>query len=284
MPDLRGLLDERLRPAFERVEAGADPQVRRSDHADYQSNGALALAKRVGRPPREVAEEIVEASTLGDMCSVVDVSGPGFINLTLSDGFLSAQLEAVFVDGRLGVPREAQARTVVVDYSAPNATKEMHVGHLRSTDIGDALVRLLDHVGHHVVRENHIGDWGTPFGMLVEHLVDLGEEKAVHELSVGDLDTFYRQARASFDADEVFRDRARHRVVLLQSGDDETLRLWRVLVDESLRHFEDVYTKLGVLLTQDDVVGESFYNPMLPGVVEDLRRVGLLVDSEGALC
>ncbi len=161
----------------------------------------------------------------------------------------------------------------------------MHVGHLRGTVIGDALCRMLTFVGHDVRRENHIGDWGTPFGMLIEHLVDLGEETAVRELSVGDLDTFYRQARASFDADETFRDRSRQRVVLLQSGDDEeTLRLWRVLVGESVRYFDEVYAKLGVLLTDADIVGESFYNPMLDAVVSDLEAAGLLVESDGARC
>ena len=284
MPDLRRLLDARLRAAFGRVEPGADPQVRPSDHADYQANGALSLAKRTGRSPRELAEEIVAAAELGDLCSAVGVSGPGFINLTLSDDFVAAQLALVYLDGRLGVEAPATPRTVVVDYSAPNVAKEMHVGHLRTTVIGDALVRLLEHVGHRVVRENHVGDWGTPFGMLIEHLLDLGETEAVHELSVGDLDDFYRQARASFDADETFRDRARRRVVLLQSGDEETLRLWRILVGESLHHFDEVYAKLGVLLTDADVVGESFYNPMLHDVVHELERLGLLVNSDGALC
>jgi arginyl-tRNA synthetase len=173
---------------------------------------------------------------------------------------------------------------VVVDYSAPNVAKEMHVGHLRGTVIGDALCRMLAFVGHDVRRENHIGDWGTPFGMLIEHLVDLGEEKAVHELSVGDLDTFYRSARAAFDEDESVRERSRQRVVLLQSGDEETLRLWHVLVAESVRYFDDVYAKLGVLLTDDDIVGESFYNPLLADVVSDLDALGLLVESDGARC
>jgi arginyl-tRNA synthetase len=187
-------------------------------------------------------------------------------------------------DDRLGVTRVERPETVVVDYSAPNVAKEMHVGHLRTTVIGDALCRMLALVGHGVIRENHIGDWGTPFGMLIEHLVDLGEEKGAHELSVGDLDAFYQQARASFDADEVFQGRSRHRVVLLQSGDPETLRLWRVLVAESVRYFDEVYAKLGVLLTDDDVVGESFYNELLPGVVAELDRLGLLVEDDGARC
>jgi arginyl-tRNA synthetase len=284
MPDVRSLLEQRLRFAFDRVEPGSDPQVRPSDHADFQANGALAVARRLSRNPRDLAAEIAAAAELDDVCSSVEVSGPGFINLTLAIPFLAGELVAMAGDERLGVAPAAEAKTVVVDYSGPNVAKEMHVGHLRSTIIGDALCRLLGFLGHQVVRENHIGDWGTPFGMLIEHLLEVGEQEAVHELSVGDLDTFYRQARASFDADEDFRERARRRVVLLQSGDAETLRLWRVLVGESVRYFDEVYSGLDVLLSADDVVGESFYNPMLPGVVEELRHDGLLVDSEGALC
>ncbi|MGH9089517.1 MAG: arginine--tRNA ligase, partial [Acidimicrobiales bacterium] len=208
----------------------------------------------------------------------------GFVNLTLDRRVVAAEVAAMAGDGRLGVERDPSPETVVVDYSAPNVAKEMHVGHLRSTVIGDALCRVLGHLGHRVVRENHVGDWGTPFGMLIEHLLDLGEEKAVHELSVGDLNGFYRQARASFDADEDFRERSRRRVVLLQGGDPETLRLWQVLVAQSIRYFDEVYAKLGVLLTDDDVVGESFYNRMLPDVVADLDALGLLVEDAGARC
>ncbi len=284
MADLRALLEERLGVAFDAVEPGADPQVRPSDHADFQANGALALARRLGRDPRQLAAEIVDRAELADLCRAVEVSGPGFVNLTLDDAFVSRQLQAMAGDQRLGVEAVEEPVTVVVDYSAPNVAKEMHVGHLRSTIIGDALCRTLDFAGHKVIRENHVGDWGTPFGMLIEHLVAVGEEEAVHELSVGDLDTFYRQARASFDADEAFRERARRRVVLLQSGDEETLRLWRILVGQSIRYFDAVYSQLGVLLTDADVVGESFYNPMLPGVVAGLDERGLLVESEGALC
>jgi len=284
MPDPKTVLAERLQAAFDTVLPGADPVLRPSEHADFQANGALALAKAVGRPPREVAGEVLAAAHLEDLCATAEVSGPGFVNLTLRDEVLAARLAEIAADERLGVPRTASPDTVVVDYSAPNVAKEMHVGHLRSTIIGDALCRVLQFAGHAVVRENHVGDWGTPFGMLIEHLVDLGEEKAVHELSVGDLDTFYRQARESFDADPGFQERSRRRVVLLQSGDEETLRLWRILVAESVRYFDEVYAKLGVLLTDEDVVGESFYNPMLPGLVADLESLGLLVENEGARC
>jgi arginyl-tRNA synthetase len=284
MPDPKALLAERLRAGFDRLEPGADPVLRASDRADFQANGALALARRLGRNPREVAEAVVAGSVLDDVCASVEVSGPGFINLTLSDPFLADQARAMAVDEGLGTAAPAQPETVVIDYSAPNVAKEMHVGHLRTTVIGDSLARVLDFAGHRVIRENHIGDWGTPFGMLIEHLVDLGESGAVHELSVGDLDVFYRQARESFDRDPGFQDRSRHRVVLLQSGDEETLRLWRLLVAESVRHYDEVYARLGVLLTDDDIVGESFYNPMLASVVADLDALGLLVEDAGALC
>ena len=282
MVDTKAALETRLQAAFDALEPGADPFLRPSDHADFQANGALALAKRLGRPAQDLAEELVAAASLDDLCEKVEVSGPGFINLTLSGSFIAAQVSVLSADPRLGV-ETAESERVVVDYSSPNVAKEMHVGHLRGTVIGDALCRILTFVGHDVVRENHVGDWGTNFGMLIEHLVDLGEENAVKELSMGDLDSFYRQARASFD-DETFGDRSRRRVVLLQSDDEETLRLWRILVAESVKYFDEVYSKLGVLLTDGDIVGESFYNAMLPGIVEDLDARGLLVESDGARC
>jgi arginyl-tRNA synthetase len=284
MADPLHLAADLLRPAFAAV-AGrpdVDPVVRPSDHADAQANGALALAKELGRSPREVAQAVVEAADLASVCRQVEIAGPGFVNLTFDEAFLAAQLVEVAADDRLGVRAASEPHTVVVDYSAPNVAKEMHVGHLRSTVIGDCLVRLLDAVGQRVIRENHIGDWGTPFGMLIEHLLDLGETEAAHELGVGDLDGFYKQARAKFDADPFFQDRARYRVVQLQAGDPETLRLWRVLVAESARYFGEVYAKLGVTLTADDTVGESAYNDLLPVVVQRLRDRGLLVESDGA--
>jgi len=283
MASARRILEERLRAAFDRVVPGADPVLRESDRADYQANGALALAKKLGRPPREVAEQVVSEADLHEVCSSVEVSGPGFVNLTLAPAFLAARVAETLEDPRLGV-EPAPRRRVVLDYSAPNVAKEMHVGHLRTTVIGDALCRLLEFVGHDVARENHIGDWGTPFGMLIEHLIDLGEDEAIQELSLGDLGDFYRAARTAFDADEAFRERSRRRVVLLQGGEPETLRLWRVLVAESVRHFDGVYERLGVLLTDEDVVGESFYNDMLPEVVEELAAKGLLVENDGAQC
>ena len=223
--------------------------MRPSDRADAQSNGALALAKRLGRNPRELAQAVVDTGALAAACSAVEVAGPGFINLTFSaDVPRRAAGRSPRPTQRLGVRRPASKRTFVVDYSAPNVAKEMHVGHLRTTIIGDALCRMLTFTGQRVIRENHIGDWGRPFGMLIEHLLDIGEAEAANELSVGDLNGFYRAAGAKFEADDEFKERARQRVVELQHGDAETLRLWRLLVDESTRYFNQVYRRLGVLL------------------------------------
>jgi arginyl-tRNA synthetase len=286
MAGLHALLAERLQAAFDTVVPGADPVLRPSNRpgADFQANGALALAKQVGRRPADVAAEAVAAADLDGICSAVEVAPQGFINLTLDDRFISEQVTLLGTDPRLGVLPAILPLTVVVDYSSPNVAKEMHAGILRTTIIGDALSRLLVMAGHRVIRENHIGDWGTNFGMLIEHVIDIGEDKAAHELSVGDLDAFYKAARAAFDASPEFQERSRRRVVLLQSGDKETLRLWHVLVDESLVYFEEVYTKLGVLLSREDVMGESAYNALLPVVVEELTDAGLLVESDGALC
>jgi arginyl-tRNA synthetase len=284
MPDVTALLAERLQAAFDTLAPGADPVLRPSDRADFQANGALSLARRLGRPPREIADAVVAAVRLDDVCERVEASGPGFVNLFLSTSFVERGVREMAVAPSLGVERTDAPHRVVVTYSHPNVAKEMHVGHLRSTVIGDSLCRMLDHLGHEVVRENHIGDWGTPFGMLIEHLLEVGEETAVAELSVGDLTDFYQAARASFDGDDRFKERSRRRVVLLQSGDPETLRMWRVLVEQSITYFDEVYTKLGVLLSDDDVKGESFYNPMLPEVVADLEAAGLLVEDDGALC
>ncbi|MEV4480283.1 arginine--tRNA ligase [Micromonospora coxensis] len=283
--DLERLLSDRLAPAFATVAGGpVDPLVRRSPRADFQSDAALALARRLGRPPRDIAADVLRHAVLDDVCASAEVSGPGFVNLTVADGALARMVAALAGDDRLGVPTTGTPETVVVDYSAPNVAKEMHVGHLRSTVIGDAAVRLLDWLGHRVVRVNHLGDWGTPFGMLIEHLVDLGEAEAADELSMGDLDSFYKAARGKFDADEAFRERSRRRVVALQGGDERTRRLWRLLVELSERYFLTVYDLLDVTLTGDDFRGESAYDEMLAGVVADLGGLGLLRASDGAAC
>ncbi|QRN80898.1 MAG: arginine--tRNA ligase [Nocardiopsis sp. BM-2018] len=288
MADPISTLDALLRPVFAELSGGddVDPVVRPSDHADAQVNGSLPLAKRLGTNPRELAARLVERieadGVLAEVCERIEIAGPGFVNLTLRDEYLAAELAVVAGDERLGVPAAASPRTAVVDYSAPNVAKEMHVGHLRSTVIGDALVRMLTFAGHTVVRENHIGDWGRPFGMLIEHLLDIGEDAAAEGMSQGDLDGFYKQANAKFDDDEAFQERSRQRVVLLQQGDGPTRELWERLVRMSTDYFNAVYTKLGVLLTDGDIVGESFYQPLMAATIERLDSAGLLTDSDGA--
>jgi arginyl-tRNA synthetase len=245
---------------------------------------ALPLGNRLGRPPRAVAAELAEQLDVADICASTEVSGPGFVNFTLRDDWIASQADAALSDARLGVPIAEPRQLVVVDYSAPNVAKEMHVGHLRTTVVGDAIVRTLEHLGHGVIRANHLGDWGTQFGMLIEHLLDVGEQAAERQLSRGELTAFYQAARVKFDADPVFADRARKRVVELQSGDPETLRLWQMLVDDSKRYFNTIYQRLGVTLTDDDIYGESYYNAMLADVCEELERSGVAVISDGALC
>jgi arginyl-tRNA synthetase len=268
--------------------ADADPLVRPSDHADFQSNVSLSLAKRVGRKPRELAEEL--AAALGDEIGV-ELSGPGFLNLSVSDDAVWRQVAARLADDRLGVGTPELGRRTVIDYSAPNIAKEMHVGHLRTTIIGDALARLLDHLGAVVIRQNHLGDWGTQFGMLIEYLEAHPEAKwRAADLPEGDtgttsaLDGLYKLARAEFDADPDFADRARRRVVALQSGDEATLALWRELVAESEKAFQAIYDYLGVLLTPEDSAGESSYNRLLDDVAAEVEQAGVAGDSEGALC
>ena len=279
-------VEQRIAAAFAKVggaaAVGIDTAVRQSDRADAQVNGSLALAKAMGLTPREVALKVLEVVDLKEICSDAQVAGPGFINLTFKNEFLARELMASSTGKKLGVRNATKPRKVLIDYSAPNVAKEMHVGHLRSTVIGDALVRMLTYVGNEVVRENHVGDWGTPFGMLIEHLVDLGETHAAEELSVGDLDSFYRSARKKFDESEAFQTRARTRVVALQSGDAETLRLWKLLVAESNRYFQKIYHTLGVLLEPTDVMGESAYNKLLPEVVTRLGALGMMTKSDGA--
>ncbi|HEY8788544.1 MAG TPA: arginine--tRNA ligase [Actinopolymorphaceae bacterium] len=289
MADLPELISARLRPAFASVAESVlrpgteiDPVLRRSDHADYQADAALALARTLKKAPRAIAEQVLAAADLSGLVSSAEIAGPGFINLTVDDAALAAIVTGMD-DDRVGVSL-APAQTVVVDYSGPNVAKEMHVGHLRSTIIGDAVVRVLTFLGHDVIKQNHIGDWGTQFGMLLEHLADQGIDAHTSDFRVGDLNDLYRQAKVAFDADPDFADRARRRVVALQSGDTSTLALWTLLVAESERHFDDVYDRLGVLLTHHDLAGESSYNEMLPEVADELAEKGLLVESDGAMC
>ncbi|MGI5154242.1 arginine--tRNA ligase [Microbispora sp. CA-102843] len=285
MTDPQLVLTERVQQAlgsaFGTEYATEDPLIRPSQFADYQANVALSLAKRLRRAPREVAQAIADHLDTADVS--VEVSGPGFLNLTLRDGWIAEQAAQRLLDERVGVPQPAP-QTVIVDYSAPNAAKEMHVGHLRTTIVGDTLARTHEHLGNQVIRQNHLGDWGTQFGMLIEHLLDIGEEEALGMLAAGDGNAFYQAARHKFDTDPEFQQRSRRRVPLLQGGDPETLRLWREFVDYSNRYFNKVYRTLGVTLTDDDIAGESMYNPMLADVCDELERTDVAEISEGALC
>ncbi len=264
--------------------ASTDPQLRAPNTAqfgDFQANAAMSLGKALGSKPRDVAEKIVKALDVTGICSKVEIAGPGFINLHLTSEFIDEHVTAQARDPRLGVALAQPAQSVVVDYGGPNVAKEMHVGHLRSTIIGDAIVRVLAFEGHNVIRQNHIGDWGTQFGMLIESMVESDWQPVPGQL-IGDLNTLYQAAKKRFDDDADFAARARQRVVLLQGGDERTLGLWRKLVAQSQEHFQEVYSRLGVLLQNSDVRGESFYNPRLPGVVQGLDEAGLLKISQGA--
>jgi arginyl-tRNA synthetase len=268
--------------------AGADPMVRRSDRADFQSNAALSLAKRAKVKPTDLADALTSA--LGsDVISAVERSGPGFLNITVSDRAVWEQVTARLANPRLGVGTPEEGRRTVVDYSAPNIAKEMHVGHLRTTIIGDSLARVLDFLGAEVIRQNHLGDWGTQFGMLIQYLDEHADATWRHdELAAGGsavsaLDELYKAARRLFDADPAFADRARARVVKLQAGDPATIARWQEIVTESEKAFREIYDRLGILLTPEDSAGESKYNHMLAGVITELVDAGLAVESEHAL-
>ena len=278
------LLETRISVALARAGAPADSPAlvgpaTRPEFGDYQANGVMAAAKKLKTNPRALAAQVVEELDLEDMASSVDIAGPGFINIQLKGEWLAAQLGNVLADPRLGVPKDAPQK-VVLDYSHPNLAKEMHIGHLRSTVIGDAIARVLEFSGHEVVRHNHVGDWGTQFGMLIAHLDEL--EDPATELA--DLEVFYQSARQRFDQDEAFADLSREYVVKLQGGDPHVLGMWQQFIDESLVHGQRIYDALGVGLKPEDVQGESAYNDDLPRVVEDFRAKGLLVESNGAQC
>lgn len=265
------------------VPADCEPQVRQSakvQFGDYQVNGMMAVAKKLGVPPRQLAEQVLTHLALSGIASTVEIAGPGFINIFLDPAFLAEQVQQALASDRLGVSQPAR-QAIVVDYSAPNIAKEMHVGHLRSTIIGDAVVRTLEFLGHHVIRANHVGDWGTQFGMLIAWLEKQQQENA-SEMALADLEGFYRDAKKHYDEDEAFAERARNYVVKLQSGDIYFREMWRKLVDITMTQNQITYDRLNVTLTRDDVMGESLYNPMLPGIVADLKNKGLAVESEGA--
>ncbi|PUB24362.1 arginyl-tRNA synthetase [Promicromonospora sp. AC04] len=261
--------------------AGTDPVVRRSDRADFQANGTLAVAKKAARSPRDIGADV--AGRLTGLTA--EVSGPGFLNITVPDELVWSAVSARLADDRLGLTTPRSGERVVVDYSAPNVAKEMHVGHLRSSVIGDALVRVLSHLGADVTRQNHIGDWGTQFGMLIQYLDEHPQVswKGRGAETMSALDGLYKTARAEFEADPAFADRSRARVVALQSGDDATLSMWRDLVAESEKAFEVIYDRLGILLDGGDFDGESRYNDALSDVVDHLLRTGIATESDGAV-
>ncbi|MFJ9540653.1 arginine--tRNA ligase [Streptomyces sp. NPDC101225] len=270
--------------------AGADPLLRRSDRADFQANGILALAKKAKANPRELAAQVVGNLVTGDVIEEVEVSGPGFLNVTLSDRAITKNLAARYADdtGRLGVPLRQDAGVTVVDYAQPNVAKEMHVGHLRSAVIGDALRGMLDFTGEKTIGRHHIGDWGTQFGMLIQYLFEHPGELAPAadvdgEQAMSNLNRVYKASRAVFDADEEFKERARKRVVALQSGDKETLELWQQFVDESKVYFNSVFEKLDMRIRDEEIVGESAYNDMMAQTARLLEESGVAVRSEGAL-
>ncbi|HDR2860520.1 TPA: arginine--tRNA ligase [Enterobacter asburiae] len=283
--NIQALLSEKVSQALIAAGAPADcePQVRQSakvQFGDYQANGVMAVAKKLGMPPRQLAEQVLTHLDLTGIASKTEIAGPGFINIFLDPAFLAGNVDAALKSDRLGVT-QPEAQTIVVDYSAPNVAKEMHVGHLRSTIIGDASVRTLEFLGHNVIRANHVGDWGTQFGMLIAYLEKQQQENA-GEMALSDLEGFYREAKKHYDEDEVFAERARSYVVKLQGGDAYFLDMWRKLVDITMSQNQLTYNRLNVTLTRNDVMGESLYNPMLPGIVADLKAKGLAVESEGA--
>lgn len=283
--NIQALLSEKVSHALIAAGAPADcePQVRQSakvQFGDYQANGVMAVAKKLGMAPRQLAEQVLSHLDLSGIANKVEIAGPGFINIFLDPIFLAENVSNALKSERLSVA-QPQAQTVVVDYSAPNVAKEMHVGHLRSTIIGDAAVRTLEFLGHKVIRANHVGDWGTQFGMLIAYLEKQQQENA-GEMALADLEGFYREAKKHYDEDETFAERARSYVVKLQGGDEYFREMWRKLVDITMSQNQLTYNRLNVTLTRDDVMGESLYNPMLPGIVADLKAKGLAVESEGA--
>ncbi|WP_432153704.1 arginine--tRNA ligase [Streptomyces tricolor] len=272
--------------------AGADPLLRRSDRADFQANGILALAKKAKANPRELATQVVSRVVTGDVIEDVEVSGPGFLNITIADRAITENLAARYADesGRLGVPFAEHPGTTVIDYAQPNVAKEMHVGHLRSAVIGDSVVQLLEFTGENVVRRHHIGDWGTQFGMLIQYLDEHPHEldhkagAVSGEEAMSNLNRLYKAARKLFDSDEEFKTRARRRVVDLQAGEPKTLAMWQKFVDESKIYFYSVFEKLDMEIRDPDIVGESGYNDMLAETCRLLEESGVAVRSEGALC
>lgn len=284
--ELKNRLEAALVSAFGAEMTGTDPMLVPTSNpkfGDYQANVAMSLAKRLGKQPRAIAQEITQNLQIDDLCETPEIAGPGFINLKLKPAYLQTQLSAMAGDSRLGIAAVKDPKKVIVDFSSPNIAKEMHVGHLRSTIIGDSIARILEFQGHDVLRLNHVGDWGTQFGMLITYLREVAPEAltTADALDLGDLVAFYKKAKQRFDQDPVFQEQSRQEVVRLQSGAEDTLKAWRLLCNQSRREFQIIYDLLDIQLTER---GESFYNPLLLQVVEDLEKEGLLVEDQGAKC
>ena len=284
--NIQSILSDKIKQAM--ILAGADQScdalVRQSgkpQFGDYQANGIMAAAKKLGLNPREFAQKVLDNAQLSDIAEKLEIAGPGFINIFLNPTWLTTEVSTALSQKNLGI-QATDKQTVVIDYSSPNVAKEMHVGHLRSTIIGDAVVRTLEFLGHNVIRANHVGDWGTQFGMLIAYLEKMQNEHA-SEMELQDLEAFYREAKKHYDEDEVFAEKARNYVVKLQGGDEYCRAMWKRLVDITMQQNQHNYDRLNVTLTEKDVMGESLYNPMLPGIVEDLKKQGLAVEDDGAL-
>ncbi|HHF3625947.1 TPA: arginine--tRNA ligase [Haemophilus influenzae] len=284
--NIQSILSDKIKQAM--ILAGADQScdalVRQSgkpQFGDYQANGIMAAAKKLGLNPREFAQKVLDNLQLSDIAEKLEIAGPGFINIFLNPTWLTTEISAALSHKNLGI-QATNKQTVVIDYSSPNVAKEMHVGHLRSTIIGDAVARTLEFLGHNVIRANHVGDWGTQFGMLIAYLEKMQNEHA-SEMELQDLEAFYREAKKHYDEDEVFAEKARNYVVKLQSGDEYCRAMWKRLVDITMQQNQHNYDRLNVTLTEKDVMGESLYNPMLPSIVEDLKKQGLAVENDGAL-
>ena len=284
--NIQSILSDKIKQAM--ILAGADQScdalVRQSgkpQFGDYQSNGIMAAAKKLGLNPREFAQKVLDNAQLSDIAEKLEIAGPGFINIFLNPTWLTTEVSTALSQKNFGI-QATDKQTVVIDYSSPNVAKEMHVGHLRSTIIGDAVVRTLEFLGHNVIRANHVGDWGTQFGMLIAYLEKMQNEHA-SEMELQDLEAFYREAKKHYDEDEVFAEKARNYVVKLQGGDEYCRAMWKRLVDITMQQNQHNYDRLNVTLTEKDVMGESLYNPMLPNIVEDLKKQGLAVEDDGAL-
>lgn len=283
---LKAKFQQALIAAFGSDYAEVDPMLVSASNpkfGDYQSNAALGLSKQLKQSPRAIAETIIQHLEIGEICLNPEIAGPGFINLTVKPEYLEKQINSIQRDTRLGILTTKNSQRVIVDFSSPNIAKEMHVGHLRSTIIGDCIARILEFQGEDVLRLNHVGDWGTQFGMLIAYLREVHPEAltTANALDLGDLVTFYKQAKKRFDEDETFQEIARNEVVELQSGAEDSRRAWQLLCEQSRREFQVIYDRLNIQLTER---GESFYNPLLAGVVEDLAKTGLLEEDAGAKC